>query len=70
MLPPASYSGASPRSFASALLTSEQSIAEGQGYGDPTLLLGSDTEKERGRALKLMGRPWVDSVSCIHKHFP
>ncbi|KAJ7145709.1 SNF2 family N-terminal domain-containing protein [Mycena epipterygia] len=38
------------------------SIAEGQGYGDPTLLLGSDTEKERGRALKLMGRPWVDSV--------
>ncbi|KAJ7886673.1 SNF2 family DNA-dependent ATPase [Mycena leptocephala] len=35
------------------------SIAEGQGYGDPTLLLGSDTEKERGRALKLMGKPWV-----------
>ncbi|KAJ7448480.1 P-loop containing nucleoside triphosphate hydrolase protein [Mycena galericulata] len=38
------------------------SIAEGQGYGDPTLLLGSDTEKERGRALKLMGRPWVEAV--------
>ncbi|KAJ6562842.1 SNF2 family DNA-dependent ATPase [Mycena vulgaris] len=38
------------------------SIAEGQGYGDPTLLLGSDTEKERGRALNLMGRPWVESI--------
>ncbi|KAJ7662894.1 SNF2 family N-terminal domain-containing protein [Mycena rosella] len=38
------------------------SIAEGEGYGDPTLLLGSDTEKERGRAANLMGRPWVDSV--------
>ncbi|KAJ7131709.1 SNF2 family DNA-dependent ATPase [Mycena crocata] len=38
------------------------SIAEGQGYSDPTLLVGSDTEKERGRALKLMGKPWVDSV--------
>ncbi|KAJ7085372.1 SNF2 family DNA-dependent ATPase [Mycena belliarum] len=38
------------------------SIAEGQGYSDPTLLVGSDTEKERGRALNLMGKPWVDSV--------
>ncbi|KAJ7024175.1 SNF2 family DNA-dependent ATPase [Mycena alexandri] len=38
------------------------SIAEGQGFGDPTLLMGSDTEKERGRALNLMGKPWVDSV--------
>ncbi|KAJ6542826.1 SNF2 family N-terminal domain-containing protein [Mycena capillaripes] len=38
------------------------SLAEGQGFGDPTLLLGSDAEKERGRALKLMGKPWVDSV--------
>ncbi|KAJ7762016.1 SNF2 family DNA-dependent ATPase [Mycena maculata] len=38
------------------------SISEGQGYEDPTLILGSDTEKERGRALKLMGRPWVESV--------
>ncbi|KAJ7156150.1 SNF2 family DNA-dependent ATPase [Mycena filopes] len=38
------------------------SIAEGQGFGDPTLLMGSDTEKERGRALNLMGKPWVDAV--------
>ncbi|KAJ7468732.1 SNF2 family DNA-dependent ATPase [Mycena latifolia] len=38
------------------------SIAEGQGYGDPTLLVGSDTEKERGRALNLMGRAWVEAV--------
>ncbi|KAJ6615353.1 SNF2 family N-terminal domain-containing protein [Mycena sp. CBHHK59/15] len=33
------------------------SIAEGKGYGDPTLLVGSDSEKERGRASKLMGAP-------------
>ncbi|KAJ7029536.1 hypothetical protein C8F04DRAFT_1288093 [Mycena alexandri] len=32
------------------------------GLGDLTLLMGSDTEKERGRALNLMGKPWVDSV--------
>ncbi|KAJ6490225.1 SNF2 family DNA-dependent ATPase [Mycena vitilis] len=38
------------------------SIAEGQGYGDPTLLMGSDTEKERGRALTLMGRSWVEAI--------
>ncbi|KAF8134681.1 SNF2 family N-terminal domain-containing protein [Mycena galopus ATCC 62051] len=38
------------------------SIAEGQGFGDPTLLLGSDTDKERGRAQKLMGKSWVEAV--------
>ncbi|CAK5270957.1 unnamed protein product [Mycena citricolor] len=38
------------------------SIANGQGFTDPTLLVGSDQDKERGRALKLMGRHWVDSV--------
>ncbi|KAK6977040.1 SNF2 family DNA-dependent ATPase [Favolaschia claudopus] len=32
------------------------------GFDDPTLLLGSDAEKERGRAQKLMGKPWVDSI--------
>ncbi|KAJ7325554.1 SNF2 family DNA-dependent ATPase [Mycena albidolilacea] len=38
------------------------SIAEGQGFGDPTLLLGSDAEKERGRATKLMGKSWVEAI--------
>ncbi|KAJ7619382.1 SNF2 family DNA-dependent ATPase [Roridomyces roridus] len=38
------------------------SIAEGQGYSDPTLVVGSDTATERGRALKLMGRPWVEAI--------
>ncbi|KAF7373229.1 SNF2 family DNA-dependent ATPase [Mycena sanguinolenta] len=38
------------------------SIAEGQGFGDPTLVMGSDADKERGRAQKLMGKPWVDAI--------
>ncbi|KAJ7058180.1 SNF2 family DNA-dependent ATPase [Mycena amicta] len=38
------------------------SIAEGQGFDDPTMLVGSDAEKERDRARKSLGKPWVDAV--------
>jgi hypothetical protein len=32
------------------------------GYEDPTLLVGSNAEKELGRARKLMGAAWVAEV--------
>ncbi|KAF7320877.1 SNF2 family DNA-dependent ATPase [Mycena chlorophos] len=38
------------------------SIAEGQGYEDPTMVVGSDSEKERDRARKVMGKSWVEAV--------
>ncbi|KAJ6476379.1 SNF2 family DNA-dependent ATPase [Mycena sanguinolenta] len=38
------------------------SIAENQGFGDPTLVMGSDADKERGRAQKVMGKAWVDAI--------
>nr|GAT50264.1 SNF2 family DNA-dependent ATPase [Mycena chlorophos] len=47
------------------------SIAEGQGYEDPTMVVGSDSEKERDRARKVMGKSWVESVKkrCNGSHF-
>ncbi|KAF7297138.1 SNF2 family DNA-dependent ATPase [Mycena indigotica] len=38
------------------------SIAEGQGFEDPTLLVGSDADKERDRARKTMGKSWLEAV--------
>lgn len=37
-----------------------QSLAD--DYEDPTLLVGSDAEKELSRALKIMGASWVAKV--------
>ncbi|EPQ55741.1 P-loop containing nucleoside triphosphate hydrolase protein [Gloeophyllum trabeum ATCC 11539] len=38
-------------------------------YSDPTLLVASDTDRERARAAQLMGQPWVDTVSSIALNF-
>ncbi|KAK6995802.1 hypothetical protein R3P38DRAFT_2800603 [Favolaschia claudopus] len=42
--------------------TDEERESLAGGFADPTLLLGSDAEKERGRAPKLMGKPCVDLI--------
>ncbi|KAG6810754.1 hypothetical protein H0H92_010463 [Tricholoma furcatifolium] len=37
-------------------------LSQTGGYDDPTLLVGSDSEKELGRAKKIMGSSWVNGV--------
>ncbi|TRM63219.1 SNF2 family N-terminal domain-containing protein [Schizophyllum amplum] len=37
-------------------------LAQSGELDDPSLIVGTDAEKERSRATKLMGRPWVESV--------
>jgi hypothetical protein len=36
------------------------------GYADPTLLVGSENDKELGRAKKIMGAEWVTKVGVLH----
>jgi hypothetical protein len=47
-----------------------QSLAE--DYADPTMLLGSDADKELARATKVMGAAWVAKVCSsfnVHVQF-
>ncbi|KAF9468325.1 SNF2 family DNA-dependent ATPase [Collybia nuda] len=37
-------------------------LSQTGGYEDPTLLVGSESDKELGRAKKVMGGPWVADV--------
>lgn len=41
-----------------------------EGYEDPTLLVGSESEKELGRARKVMGSHWVAEVKIIWRQIP
>jgi hypothetical protein len=36
--------------------------SQADGYEDPTLLVGSDADKELGRARKIMGAQWITEV--------
>ncbi|KAI4522550.1 hypothetical protein K525DRAFT_255497 [Schizophyllum commune Loenen D] len=38
-------------------------LAQSGQLDDPSLVVGTDAEKERSRATKLMGKAWVDSVA-------
>ncbi|RDB23958.1 putative ATP-dependent helicase C23E6.02 [Hypsizygus marmoreus] len=37
-------------------------LSQSEGYDDPTLLVGSESDKELGRARKIMGSAWVADV--------
>src|SRR5580698_3390040 len=62
LLPSKSYS--CPYSVSILQLREELNCIQSQAesYEDPTLLVGSDADKELGRALKTMGAPWVAEV--------
>jgi hypothetical protein len=38
-------------------------LSQTDKYDDPTALMGGEVEKERARAIKVKGRPWVEGVS-------
>ena len=38
-------------------------LSQTEDLDDPTDLMGSEAEKERSRAVKVKGRPWVEGVS-------
>ncbi|KII90213.1 hypothetical protein PLICRDRAFT_53299 [Plicaturopsis crispa FD-325 SS-3] len=42
-------------------------LSQAEGYEDPTLLVGSDTDKECGRALKTMGIAWVTAKRFLSR---
>ncbi|KAF5337985.1 hypothetical protein D9758_014335 [Tetrapyrgos nigripes] len=37
-------------------------LSQTEGLDDPTMLMGGDAEKERARAIKVKGRPWVENI--------
>ncbi|KAF9074434.1 SNF2 family N-terminal domain-containing protein [Rhodocollybia butyracea] len=40
-------------------------LSQTDKYNDPTALMGGEVEKERARAIKVKGRPWVEGVSLL-----
>ncbi|KAL4077807.1 SNF2 family N-terminal domain-containing protein, partial [Scleroderma citrinum] len=40
-------------------------LSQAGDYDDPTLIMSDDKEKERGRAVKLMGPAWVNNVCLV-----
>lgn len=64
MLPPESYPRALLTGYACICtrLRSSNIQSQTEGFEDPSLLLGSDADKELGRAKRVMGPVWVDKV--------
>lgn len=40
-------------------------LTQAEKFDDPTDLMGNEAEKERGRAVKIKGRTWVEGVGHV-----